>query len=138
MRTRPFGKQASLPWGIDPKQFVHWTVTIMSKTLPNELWLRVMDFIPDHIIFKLSPVNDLFCHVALDRRHRALTLDTPFPYELNRLISGFLWVFLFYWIKLRADMACVYFSQGMIHQSQLVCVRCRSIPWPSTQPVVCR
>jgi len=59
----------------------------MSEILPAELWLRIMDFIPDDNIFKLAPANNLFYNVALDRRYRVLTLDDYHPDLLNRQIS---------------------------------------------------
>lgn len=112
---RPFPRGDSdciVPWGI--VHFVHSSLTLlMTKILPTELWFRITDFIPDDIIFKLAPINDLFYDVALDRRHRALTLDSPYPYELNHRISCIVWVFFCFLLdRFTCRHLCVFFLKG--------------------------
>ncbi|KAF8900827.1 hypothetical protein CPB84DRAFT_1962230 [Gymnopilus junonius] len=55
--------------------------------LPNELWLRIAQFIPDADLYRLASVNHLFHDSAEDRMYRDLVLDDDRPQVLMRKLT---------------------------------------------------
>ncbi len=60
--------------------------------IPNEIWLSILEFIPDRELCHLMAVNRVFYELALDTRYREITIgpiDSHSVSLLKRLQSMF-------------------------------------------------
>ena len=46
------------------------SILVKMKELPDEIWLLIAEYLPDHQVRRLYSVNKALFHIALDLRHR--------------------------------------------------------------------